>query len=96
MKQTEAVKVGDLLRLMMESGNDSEEFLRQKASFMWSEVVGPVINKATIRRYVDGDTLHVFIDSAPLKSELSFVTHNIVDKINEAVGKNILRKLIIH
>lgn len=96
MKQTEAIHVGALLKMMMESDGDRDTFDRQKASYLWSEIVGPVINQATTRRYVDKDTLHVFIASAPLKSELAFVKSSLIDKINEAIGRTILKKIVIH
>lgn len=96
MKKTEALAVGDILKAMIESDGDTAVLDRQKINFLWSEVVGPVINRATIRRYVEGDTLHVFISSAPLKSELAFMAPGLTDKLNEAVGKKIIRRIAIH
>lgn len=96
MKRTEAISVGDILKAMIESDGDPGEFDRQKAAFLWSEVVGPTINQATIRRYMEGDVLHVFISSAPLKSELSFMVAGIADKINEALGRRVIKKIALH
>lgn len=96
MKKTEAIAVGDLLKAMIESDGDSMEFDRQKASYLWSEIVGPVINQATSRRYVDGETLHVYITSAPMKNELAFMLPGLIEKINEAVGRKIIKKISLH
>lgn len=96
MKQTEAQQVGDILKAMMMSDGNEAEFNRQKVCFLWSDIVGPVINKATVKRYVDKDVMHVFLDSGPLKSELAFVKSALVEKINEAVGKKVIKDLIIH
>lgn len=96
MKQTEAQQVGDILKAMMMSDGNEAEFNRQKVCFLWSDIVGPVINQATVKRYVDKDVMHVFLDSGPLKSELAFVKSALVEKINEAVGKKVIKDLIIH
>lgn len=96
MKRTEAMAVGDILKAMMDSEGDTAEFDRQKASYLWSEIVGEYINRQTIRRYVDGSTLHVFIASGPLKSELAFMIPSIIEKLNEAIGKRIIKKIQIH
>lgn len=96
MKRTDAIAVGDILKAMIESEGDTATFDRQKVSFLWSEIAGPTINRATTRRFVDGDTLHVFISSAPLKSELAFMAGGLVEKLNEAVGKRIIKKIAIH
>ena len=96
MKRTEALAVGDILKAMIESEGDSAEFDRHKASYLWSEIAGPTINRATTRRYVEGDTLHVFISSGPIKSELAYMVGGIMEKINEALGRRVIKKISIH
>lgn len=96
MKHSEALSIGDLFKMMMDSSGDTVAFNRQKAAYMWSEIVGPTINRATIRRYVEGDILHVWIDSAPLKSDLAFSLPRLITHINEAVGAPVIKKIVIH
>lgn len=96
MKQTEPQQVGDIIRAMIESSGNVDEFNRHKAVYLWSEVVGPSINKATIRRFMDGTTMHVFISSGVIKSELAFVAPSLVDALNAAVGAKTVEKIVIH
>lgn len=96
MKRTEAMAVGDILRAMIESDGNSATFDRQKLCYLWSEIVGPEINRHTIKRYVDGDALHVYISSGPLKSELAYVSDHLVQALNEATGHKVIKKIIIH
>lgn len=96
MKPTEAIQVGDLLKAMMESDGNSDEFFRQKVCYLWADVVGPVINRATIRCHVDGSVLHVYITSGPIKSELALMSARLVNDLNKACGRPILTKIAIH
>ncbi len=96
MKRSEALAVGDILKAMMESDGDVAVFDRQKLSYLWSEVAGAYINRHTTRRFVDGDTLHVFIDSGPLKSELAYMIPTLTEQLNNAVGKHVIKKISIH
>lgn len=96
MKRTEALAVGDILKAMMESGGDTDVFDRQKLCYLWSEVAGAYINHHTTRRFVEGDTLHIFIDSGPLKSELAYMLPLLTEQLNTAVGKHIINKISIH
>ena len=91
MERTEALAVGDILKAMMESNVD-----RHKICYLWSEVASAYINHHTTRRFVDGDTLHVFIDSGPLKSELAYMLPLFIEQLNRAVGKRIIKKISIH
>lgn len=96
MKRSEALAVGDILRAMLESDGDLATFDRQKLCYLWSEIVGSYINRHTSKRFVDGDTLHVFIDSGPLKSELQYMVSTLIDQLNNAVGKRIIKRIAIH
>ncbi len=96
MKKTEAHLVGDILEDMMQRAGKGDDMARYRVSFLWPEVVGPGINRFTARRYVDGDVLHVYITSASLKSELSFLRAKLVARLNEAVGKEVIRDIVIH
>jgi len=69
----------------------------RRASYLWPEVVGAGVNRYTSRRYVDGTTLHVYITSAPLRNELSFMRAAIIKELNARAGApDALTDLIIH
>ncbi len=93
MKRKEAESVGDIIRKYVENDGDAEAFARQKISYLWSEIVGPVINQNTTRRYVDGDVLHVYISSASLKSELAYITEPLQKTQNKAVRSHLFSKI---
>ena len=96
MKRTEALAVGDILKAMIESDGDVATFDQQKALYLWSEIVGPTISRVTTRRYFEGSTLHVYISSGPIKNELAYMVAGFLTKINEAVGRNVIKKIAIH
>lgn len=96
MKRSEALAVGDILKAMIECDGDSAAFDRQKICYLWSEVAGSHINSHTLKRFVDGDILHVFIDSGPLKSELAYILPQLAERLNNAVGKRVITKISIH
>ena len=40
--------------------------------------------------------MHVYITSAVLKNELSFCRASLVEKINKAVGSDVLTEIVFH
>lgn len=96
MKSSDAISVGDILKAEIKAEGQSDNFARHQICYLWSEVVGPVINKATVRRYVEGDVLHVYLTSASLKNELAFTTDRLIDALNNAVGSNVISKIVFH
>lgn len=96
MKKIYPKQIKEIIDGVLKESDAGENFLRQQACYLWVETVGPVVNSFTSRRYVDGSTMHVYITSASLKNELSYHRSSIVEKINKALGKNVLTELIIH
>lgn len=80
----------------IEASGATDTFRRQRLCYLWGEVVGPTVNKVTVRRWVERDELHVVIASGPIKNELSFMSSRLVAALNEAVGSNIISRLVIH
>lgn len=98
MKKTEAQQVGDIIHeVFVRSGMEGNE-ARQKACLMWSDIVGPTINRHTTRRYVTEEgVMHVFLNSASLKSDLSFMRDRLIEQLNIYSGTpGTIKELIIH
>lgn len=96
MKRQEARTFGDIFNEALRHAGLEAAYDEQRASYLWPEIVGPVVNRMTTRRYVDGGVLHVYISSASLKSELSFLTAKLITRINESVGKEVIKSIVIH
>lgn len=96
MKRSEPKTFGEIFAESITQAGLDSAYDRQRASFVWPDIVGPTVNRMTTRRYVEGDTLHVYISSAPLKSELSFLTQTLVSRINENIGKEVIKSIVIH
>lgn len=96
MKRTEAESIGDILRSFIETPDSREQLNRQKVSYFWSRVVGPEVNRHTTRRYVEDRVLHVYIDSAAIKSEMAFAANSLIKVLNNEVGASVIDKIIFH
>lgn len=97
MKRSEPQSVGEIFDEVIRSAHLQDQFLAQKALQMWGEVMGQPVNRRTARRYVDAQgVMHVVITSGPLKSELEFMKSRIVERLNEAVGAQAIKGLMIH
>ncbi|MGM9861864.1 MAG: DUF721 domain-containing protein [Muribaculaceae bacterium] len=96
MKPSSPKQVGQIISEMIAATGQTDTYYAQRACYVWADVVGPSINRLTARRYVERDVMHVFITSAPLKNELLYLTDTLIAKINEAVGRNVINKIVIH
>jgi predicted nucleic acid-binding Zn ribbon protein len=96
MKHTEAKQVGEIISEMIAATGNERTFEEQQLCYLWPEIVGPAVNRYTMRRFIDRGVLHVYLSSASLKSDLSFMRAQLVERLNEAVGSQVITDIAIH
>lgn len=62
---------------------------------VWNEQMGPAIEKYTTAIKLDKDTLYVQLSSSVLREELSYGKEKIIKILNEELGRELVKKLIL-
>ncbi|MFD0976079.1 DUF721 domain-containing protein [Salinimicrobium gaetbulicola] len=62
---------------------------------VWNSQMGPAIEKYTTAIKLERDTLYVQLSSSVLREELSYGKDKIVKMLNEELGKELVKKLIL-
>ena len=96
MKRTDPMSIRQIIDKVLDNSSRKNEYREQRAMSYWPDVVGPGINRLTQRRYVSRGVLHVYVSSAPLKTELEFQKSSIVAALNSLAGAEALTELRIH
>ena len=94
MKRTEAKNIGQIINDLLKKENLDVALDEHRACALWPQIVGDGINRYTIKRYVNSGIMTVHLSSASLKSELSLNRASIIARINEALGREIIREII--
>lgn len=67
-----------------------------RASALWPEIVGQGINRYTITRWVKDGVMHVQLSSAPLRNELMLNRTRVIQLINEALGRDVIKEIVFY
>ena len=94
MKRTEAKNIGQIIDELLKRENLDVALDEHRASAMWPQIVGDGINRYTIKRYVNNGVLTVHLSSASLSNELMLNRASIIQRINEALGREIIHEII--
>ncbi len=62
---------------------------------VWEQLMGATIAKYTDSIKIIGHTLFITSSVAPLKNELLYQKDNIVQRVNEALGENVIKEVVI-
>lgn len=94
MKRTEAQNVGQIINDLLKKENLDVALDEHRASALWPQIVGDGINRYTISRSVREGVMTVRLSSASLANELMLIRANIIQRINEALGREIIHEII--
>ena len=94
MKRTEAKNIGQIINDLLKQENLDVALDEHRASALWPQIVGDGVNRYTIRRYVKDGVMTLHLSSASLANELMLNRASIVQRINEALGREIIRDII--
>ena len=62
---------------------------------IWEKLMGKTIAKYTDKIKIVGNTLYIHSQVAPLKNELLYQRDIILQKVNEALGENLIKEVVI-
>lgn len=62
---------------------------------VWEEIMGKTVAKYTDSIQIANHTLFISTSVAPLKNELLYQKETIIKRVNEALGDNVIRDVVI-
>lgn len=78
-----------LLRNLREQGLETP-LMQKRLVEAWPQVAGPVIARYTLNTYIYNQTLFVRLSNPALRSDLSMMRSELVKKLNDAVGEQVI------
>ena len=94
MKRTEARNIGQIIDELLKKENLDVALDEHRACALWPQIVGDGINRYTIKRYVNNGVMTVHLSSASLSNELMIKRASLIQRINEALGREIIHEII--
>ncbi len=88
-------KVSDLVMQLLRSQGLETPLLQRRAMDAWESVVGNAVARYTGEKYIRNQTMVVKINNAALRADLNMFRTKICEKINAAVGAQIIAEVRI-
>ncbi len=88
--------LGDLIKEFYEQHRGSDYLDEVKVVNSWPKVVGPFIASHTIDLSIKNHVLFVRVDSDALRNELNYSKSLLMQNLNDLVGKEILKEIVLN
>jgi len=89
------ISIGNVIQDFFAHNGKLSLFLEQQAVEQWRKIVGEFISNQTTKITVKQGVLYVTIPNAALRFEVMGSRSQIISKINEALGGEVIKGIII-
>ena len=94
-RNNEQLKIGDVLKEFIETNKLQKGLDKVNVREAWENMMGNGVNHYTTAIKLERDTLYVQLSSSVLREELSYGKEKIIKMLNEALGREIIKKLVL-
>tara|TARA_R100001480_G_scaffold51433_1_gene64710 strand:- start:430 stop:726 length:297 start_codon:yes stop_codon:yes gene_type:complete len=94
-RNAEYTSIGDVLKEFIETNKLDKGLDKVEVKETWHKVMGTAISNYTTNILLDRDTLYVELSSSVLREELSYGKEKIIRLVNEELGKQLIKKLVL-
>lgn len=95
MRQKNDYTLAEALQLMLQEYHLGTQLNEMRVKSLWAELMGKTISAYTAQIAVRKGVLYLQILSAPLKHELSFAKDKIRALLNERLGEEFIKEVVI-
>lgn len=94
-RNNENLSISDALKEFVITNKLEKGLNKINVADAWKKMMGNGVNNYTTTVNLERDTLYVQLSSSVLREELSYGKAKIIAMLNEELGKNIIKKLVL-
>lgn len=87
--------MGDALKIFLKKSRLNPAIQSMQITDVWEQIMGKTIARYTDRIQIVNRTLFINTSVAPLKNELLYQKEKILQRVNEALGENVITEVVI-
>jgi len=95
MRRSETSTIKDLIEAFMKRSGADKKIAENRLIRAWDELLGKTVGRYTRNVYIKDRKLYVSISSSIVKAELHMIKDQLINRLNEKAGKNIIDDIIL-
>ncbi|OUR92291.1 RNA-binding protein [Flavobacteriales bacterium 34_180_T64] len=94
-RNNENLKISDVLKEFVDTNKLQKGLDKVNVQDAWKSLMGNGVNNYTTSVHLERETLYIQLSSSVLREELSYGKDKIIAMLNEALGKAVIKKIVL-
>ena len=95
MEKSHTRSLKDVVSDYLQQNNLDTRLKERNLVSSWESVVGKTINRTTKNIYIKDKKLYVYLSSSVARNELHMLKDELVKRLNENAGEEIIREIVL-
>ena len=95
MKRSNTQSIGEAIRAYLKESKLEKPLKERQLISTWESLLGKSIARATRDIYIKDGKLYVFLTSSVIRNELYMLQDEIIRKLNESAGEELLSGMVL-
>jgi predicted nucleic acid-binding Zn ribbon protein len=95
MRRSETLNISEIINSLLKQQGLEDKLYENRLMNSWEELLGRSIARATRNMYISNRVLFVQISSSVVKHEVMMIRDELVNRLNEKAGKEIIDKIVL-
>ena len=96
MERSNIRKIQEVIRQFLRDSKLNGPLKERQVIDSWEEIIGKTIARATKKIYIKNGKMIVYLSSSVVRNELYMLKDEIVKKLNEKIGEEVVKEIILH
>lgn len=89
------ISIGDAIKAFLKKSRLKTGIQALQIEQIWETMMGKTIAKYTDKIQIINHTLFIHTNVGPLRQELMYQKEKIIERVNEALGENVIKEVVI-
>ena len=94
-RHNENQSISDIIKEFVDANHLESGLNKVNVQEAWANMMGNGVNNYTTAVQLERGTLYVQLSSSVLREELSYGKEKIIAMLNESIGKDVIKKLVL-
>ncbi len=95
MERNNTQSIAEAIRAYLKQSKLEKPLKERQLVQSWESLLGRSVARATTRIYLKDGKLYVHLSSSVVKNELYMLTDEIIRKMNDAAGEEMVREIVL-
>lgn len=95
MRRKNTQKLGEVIQKYLEALDIDDKLKEVRLIKSWESIVGKMISNKTTKLYIKDKKLFVYMSSSIARNELSMVKDDLVIRLNQQAGGEIIQDIVL-